>query len=119
MTVYTNDVWDAVVRAIGNIRDFREEITPTTMLGEFRMDSLDIVELAMEIEEELDISIPIGEWENSGMSDSSTMLELVVRVESWFYSQPPPPPPPDPNPRLRMPPYMRIEYKLPWQEVGF
>lgn len=80
------------------------DIVPETILGRFNMDSLDIVELVMDLEEEFDMEIPDATWESFGLSIDHTVQQLTNCVEGWC------------DGRLIK---LKSVSHLPWQEVGF
>lgn len=71
-----DQVYDVIREQLGISRDM--EITPDTLLGMvpegLGADSLDMVELVMELEEEFDINLPDEVWENA------TVVGDMIRV---------------------------------------
>lgn len=100
------DVYERVVRVLQEDFDVID-IAPEMILERFNMDSLDVVELAMDLEEEFDMDIPDTTWETSGISSDTTIQQFVDCVQGWYDGHPfkLKPIPPEPH--------------LPWQEVGF
>src|SRR5688572_25145055 len=60
----------------------RRRITPETALTELGNDSLDTVELVMELEEELDVSIPDIEAEN--IQTIADLIRAILRQRGYF-----------------------------------
>lgn len=53
--------------------------TDAKLLEDFHLDSLDMVELVMALEEQFEISIPDADWENAADMTLAQVAELVDR----------------------------------------
>lgn len=81
------DIYERVVRVFQEQFDV-VDITPEMTLDRFNMDSLDIVELVMDLEEEFDRDIPDTSWETSGISSDTTIQQLVDCVQGCMMVTP-------------------------------
>lgn len=75
------DIYEIVVKQLGAISQTGPEIAPDTNLAErFALDSVKVLDLVMEIEDEFDISVPMNL-----MADVQTvndLVEVIYQVES-------------------------------------
>ena len=67
------EIYGIVVKQLGAISQTGPDITPDTILAErFALDSVKVLDLVMEIEDEFDISVPMNL-----MADVQTINDLV------------------------------------------
>ncbi len=84
-----NNTYDRMVKILCQMMGVSpKEVKPTTIMTDFRMDSLDCVEIAMEIEEEFGFEIPDADAEKYG---SLSFSEIVKYVDSRLSKDQPKP----------------------------
>jgi acyl carrier protein len=77
------EIFNIVARQLGAVSQTGPEITPDTNLAErFALDSVKVLDLVMEIEDEFDISVPMNL-----MADVQTVTDLVDVIHQVESSQ--------------------------------
>ena len=73
------DTFETVCKIIADNTDINSDnISPETTLYELGLDSIDLVDLVMEVEEAFSISIPDEEFENiKSVSDIVSLIENI------------------------------------------
>ena len=73
------DIFEKICKIIADNTDISPEgVSPETTLYELGLDSIDLVDLVMEIEEVFSVSIPDEEFENiKAVSDIVALIESI------------------------------------------
>ena len=73
------DIFEKISRIIAENADINPEIiSPETTINELGLDSIDLVDLVMEIEDSFGVSIPDEEFENiRTVSDITDLIENI------------------------------------------